>query len=77
MSKKETQTFEEALSRLETIVAALEKGEEPLDKSLELFEEGVQLSNFCTSRLAEVEAKIEILVEKGKELKAESFEPDN
>ena len=39
MENKKEPTFEEALSRLEEIVRALDGGDAPLDKSLELFEE--------------------------------------
>ena len=38
-------SFEEKLSRLEEIVAALEKGDAPLADSLTLFEEGTKLAN--------------------------------
>ncbi len=62
MSKKID--FESALHRLEEIVKSLETGDLPLDKSLELFEEGVQLSRFCHTRLDEAERKVEILVKK-------------
>ena len=40
-------SFEEKLSRLEEIVAALEKGDAPLADSLRLFEEGTKLVNAC------------------------------
>ena len=43
--------FEEAMARLEEIVRALESGSAPLDKSLELFEEGVSLVKMCNSKL--------------------------
>jgi exodeoxyribonuclease VII small subunit len=56
--------FESALQRLEEIVKSLETGDMPLDKSLELFEEGVKLSRFCHARLDEADRKVEILVKK-------------
>jgi exodeoxyribonuclease VII small subunit len=56
--------FESALKRLEEIVKSLETGDLPLDKSLELFEEGVKLSRFCHARLDEADRKVEILVKK-------------
>ena len=62
MSKKND--FESALQRLEEIVKSLETGDLPLDKSLELFDEGVQLSRFCHAKLDEAERKVEILVKK-------------
>lgn len=55
--------FEEALSRLETIVAELEKGDLPLDQSLKIFEEGIRLSKTCLKMLDDAERKVEILVQ--------------
>ncbi len=54
-------TFEEALSSLEEIVRALESGTAPLDKSLELFENGVSLVKMCNNQLDNVEQRIKIL----------------
>lgn len=67
--------FEECLQRLEKIVQELEKGEVPLDKSLTLFEEGVQLSSACRKELEQAEGKVEILLKKNGKLQAEQFEP--
>lgn len=61
MDNKEKITFEQALGRLEEIVRALESGTAPLDKSLELFEEGVALVKQCNSELDNVEQRIKIL----------------
>ncbi len=57
--------FEKALTRLSSIVAGLEKGDLPLEESLQLFEEGVKLSRYCSERLEEAEQRIQVLV-KGK-----------
>ena len=67
--------FEECLQRLEKIVQELEKAEVPLDKSLTLFEEGVQLSAACRKELEEAEGKVEILLRQNGKLQAEPFEP--
>ena len=67
--------FEECLQRLEKIVQELEKGEVPLEKSLTLFEEGMQLSSACRKELEEAEGKVEILLKKNGKLQAEPFEP--
>ncbi len=58
----EYKDFENALKRLEKIVAELEKGEVALEKAIQLFEEGVKLSQFCSARLDEAERKVEILL---------------
>lgn len=50
-------TFEDAIRRLEEIVRELESGKSPLEKSLQLFEEGIELSKFCDSKLKNIEEK--------------------
>lgn len=67
--------FEECLQRLEKIVDELEKGEIHLEKSLTLFEEGIQLSSACRKELEEAEGKVEVLLKKNGKLQAEPFEP--
>lgn len=54
--------FEVALGKLEVIVQALEAGELPLEEALAKFEEGIAVSRYCTQRLNEIEAKIDLLV---------------
>ena len=54
--------FEEALTRLEEIVDQLSKGDAPLDKSLELVEEGTALIKKCGQALDQAEQKVELLV---------------
>ncbi|MBO0719466.1 MAG: exodeoxyribonuclease VII small subunit, partial [Blastocatellia bacterium] len=51
--------FEESLSQLELIVRQLESGELPLERALEIFEEGVGLARQCQSQLEEAERKVE------------------
>lgn len=57
------QTFEDALAQLESIVKRLESDSTSLDDSLKLFEDGVRLSRYCSSRLDEVEKKVLLLME--------------
>ncbi len=66
--------FEKAMTRLEKIVDELERGDLDIDKSLEIFEEGIKMSRVCSKKLSEAEAKIEKLT-KGKkgELVTELF----
>ena len=59
--------FEKAIQRLEKIVDDLEKGEMDIDKSLEIFEEGIKMSRVCSKKLNEAEAKIEKLTKDHKE----------
>jgi len=66
--------FEKAMNRLEQIVEELEKGELDIDKSLEIFEEGIKMSRVCSKKLNEAEQKIEQLTKNRKgELVAELF----
>ena len=54
----EKMTFEQAIKRLEEIVDLLENNETSLDDSVELFQEGVQLSQYCSKKLRHVENKL-------------------
>jgi exodeoxyribonuclease VII small subunit len=56
------QTFESAMKKLEQIVGDLESGDLSLEKAIRKFEEGVQLSTFCTRTLDETEKKVSILL---------------
>ncbi len=51
-------TFEQAMARLEEIVAQLEAGEQTLDQSLSLYEEGAKLMKQCASMLDKAEQKV-------------------
>jgi exodeoxyribonuclease VII small subunit len=62
MSTAKAKTFETSLEELERIVRELEQGELPLEKSLELFEQGVKLSRECQDRLNQAERRIEVLM---------------
>ena len=53
--------FEKAMTRLENIVEELERGDLDIDKSLEIFEEGIKMSRLCSKKLSEAESKIEKL----------------
>ena len=57
--------FEAQLASLERIVRELERGDLPLERSLELFEQGVRLSRECQERLNEAERRIEVLLRDG------------
>jgi len=61
----QAQNFEAQLASLERIVRELERGDLPLEKSLELFEQGVKLSRECQERLNEAERRIEVLLRAG------------
>ena len=66
-----TSLYDEVTDR---IVHELEQGEVPLEKSLTLFEEGMQLSASCRKELEEAEGKVEILLKQNGKIQAEPFE---
>jgi exodeoxyribonuclease VII small subunit len=79
MAKK---TFEQSIKQLEQIVTELESGELPLEQAIKKFEEGMELSRFCSQKLEETERKITLLMQDStgrpveKPFSAEPHEPD-
>ncbi|HYE66952.1 MAG TPA: exodeoxyribonuclease VII small subunit [Pyrinomonadaceae bacterium] len=67
MKKTEAQgkSFESSLAALEKVVRELERGDLPLEESLNLFEQGVRLSRECQERLNQAERRIEVLLRDG------------
>jgi exodeoxyribonuclease VII small subunit len=61
-SKREAPTFEDAVKRLSEIVQTLEKGDLPLEESLQLFEEGVRLSRTSQEKLDGAQKRVEELL---------------
>ncbi len=74
--EKPTASFETGLQQLETIVKEMESGDLPLERALELFEKGTQLSESCRKQLKEAETRIELLIRKGDKIQAEPFRPE-
>ncbi len=69
--------FEEALKKLEKIVEDLEKGDLSLDEALKKYQEGIELSRLCSSRLVDAKKKIESLVKNKKgEFELKPFEAE-
>ena len=62
----ENMTFEQALNRLEEIVQLLEKDTTSLDQSVDLFQEGIQLSKYCSKKINNVEDKVAKILLNGK-----------
>ena len=60
--QEQGRSFEASLEALEQIVRQLENGDLSLEKSLELFEQGIRLSRECQERLSQAERRIEILL---------------
>lgn len=57
--------FEEALNKLEGIVAKLEDGDVPLDQALTLYEDGVKLSGICQQQLQQAQQRVAMLEDNG------------
>ncbi len=72
-----SEPFEKNLERLDAIVQQLEDADLPLEKALQLYEEGMKLSEVCQKQLEEAEGRVEILMKKaGGKVVAEPFEPE-
>lgn len=77
-SQEDPQSFEANLERLEEIVSALEQGDVPLEKALELYEQGVSAYRECHEKLESAESKVVQLVETLEgELDEEGFDAPN
>lgn len=55
-------SFENSMKRLEEIVEQLDSGKLSLDESLKIFEEGIELSKFCSEKLNQAEKRIKTLI---------------
>ncbi len=65
--------FEACLDELEKVVKELEAGDLPLERSIELFEKGMRLSDTCRKQLEEAETRVEMLIRKEGKIQAEPF----
>ncbi|EMT8970601.1 exodeoxyribonuclease VII small subunit [Neisseria gonorrhoeae] len=74
MKKNTPKSFEEALSRLESLTQSMQ-GEMPLEDALAAYQEGNELVRYCQTKLAQVKQKLQVLDADGtKELNLESDE---
>ena len=74
---EQPQSFESCLEALERVVDELESGELPLERSLDLFEKGMRLSEACRKQLEEAETRVEILTRRAGEIQPQPFKtPD-
>jgi exodeoxyribonuclease VII small subunit len=73
MAKK---SFEQSLKQLEQIVRELESGDLSLELAIKKFEEGMELSKFCTQKLEETERRITLLMQNSSgEVAEKPFQP--
>ncbi|MDA9713708.1 exodeoxyribonuclease VII small subunit [Alphaproteobacteria bacterium] len=74
MNKQVEKNFESALKRLEQISDLLENEETPLEESIKLFEEGIELKEYCEEKLKSAKIKIDKIVKKNKSLSSTEFQ---
>jgi exodeoxyribonuclease VII small subunit len=71
------ESFEKNIERLDGIVRQLEDADLPLEKALQIYEEGMKLSEVCQKQLQEAEGRIQVLMKRaGGKIVAEPFEPE-
>ena len=71
------EAFEKNIERLDAIVSQLEDADLPLEKALQIYEEGMKLSEVCQKQLQEAEGRIQILMKRaGGKIVAGPFEQE-
>ncbi|MDL4841595.1 exodeoxyribonuclease VII small subunit [Aquibacillus rhizosphaerae] len=76
MTKKDELSFEEAMKKLEEIVDKLEEGEVPLEKAINYYQEGMNLSKVCSDKLTNVEKQMEQIVNEQGDFQAFSIQEE-
>jgi exodeoxyribonuclease VII small subunit len=74
--KPRTPDFEKSLQELEQLVEKLERGDLPLDESMQTFERGFALARECQSALQQAQARVEILTKRTAAAEPEPFDTD-
>ncbi|MDA3131140.1 exodeoxyribonuclease VII small subunit [Aliibacillus thermotolerans] len=75
--KEKTLSFEEAMEQLEKIVTTLEEGEVPLEKAIQMYQEGMTLSNVCHQKLKTVEKQMDRIITEDGEITSLQTEEDD
>ena len=60
-------TYDQATLRLDEIVKKLEDENTPIEESLKLFNEGIELTQYCTNKLKDIEREVTIIQDSLKE----------
>ncbi|MBM7598005.1 exodeoxyribonuclease VII small subunit [Virgibacillus halotolerans] len=68
MTTKDEITFEDALEKLETIVEKLEEGDVPIEKAINYYQDGMNLSKLCNDKLKNVQEKMTQIMNEQDEL---------
>ena len=72
-TKRKKSDFDQSLTRLESLVTTLERGDIPIEEALDLCEQGVKLARECQGSLRDAQQKVEILLADGET--RQPFEP--
>lgn len=64
MTETSSPSYEQALDQLRRIVQQLESGQQGLEQSLQLFEQGIELTRFCDHKLKSVEDRVKVLLDR-------------
>lgn len=75
--KKSTNSFEESLAELQTLVERMESGKLTLEESLADFEKGIGLTRECQSALTDAEQKVQMLLEKNDKVETIPFDVES
>lgn len=67
-------TFEEALKRLEEIIAGLDEKNLDLERAISLYEEGMALIHFCEEKLKQARSRVEVILKSKEGFTLESLE---
>lgn len=77
MDTSDEMSFEEAMEKLEEIVAKLEEGDVPLEKAINFYQEGMQLSKVCSDKLNNVQEKVVKIVNEHGQLEPFDIQEDD
>ncbi|HLT56639.1 MAG TPA: exodeoxyribonuclease VII small subunit [Bacillota bacterium] len=70
-------TFEEAMKKLEEIVAKLEEGDVPLEKAIAFYQEGMALSKICSDKLKQVQEQMTLIMNEQGETELFNVQEEN
>ncbi len=70
-------TFEEAMKKLEEIVAKLEEGDVPLEKAIAFYQEGMALSKICSDKLKQVQEQMTLIMNEQGETEPFNVQEEN
>ena len=61
MPRKKVKSFEESIEQIDSIILQMENENVSLDKSLELYQDGLNLINDCCEKIKDVQEKVYVL----------------